>query len=140
MREINSKLINFNRVVYGGDRNAPQLRIKGASSFNFTSATDTGTGNAYARMIGFDLAMLSLTGLPFIIHDSVIYKNIEVPAMRNILRILAAVKRKQVFLSFDEAGKFGGRAAQILHDKAVLKLNKDELLYSRDWKAKAEDV
>lgn len=91
-------------------------------------------------MIGFDLAMLSLTGLPFLIHDSVIYKNIEVPAMRNILRILAAVKRKQVFLSFDEAGKFGGRAAQILHDKAVLKLNKDELLYSRDWKAKAEDV
>lgn len=139
-REINSKLISFNRVVYGGDRNAPQLRIKGANSFSFTSATDTGTGNVYAGMIGFDLAILSLTGLPFLIHDSVIYKNIEVPATRNILRILAAVKRKQVFLSFDEASKFGGRAAQILHAKAVLKLNKDELLYSRDWKAKAEDT
>ena len=84
--------------------------------------------------------MISLTRLPFLIHDSLIYKNIEVPATRNILRLLAAVKSKQIFLSFDEASKFGSKAANMLHHKAVLKLNKDERLYNMDWKVMKEDA
>jgi hypothetical protein len=46
----------------------------------FTSPHDNGTGKSLAGLIGFDLAMLSMTKLPMAIHDSVIYKNIEVPA------------------------------------------------------------
>lgn len=64
---------------------------------SFTSPQDTGTGKSYAGLIGFDLAMLSLTRFPFVIHDSVIYKNIEVPATKRTLRILAAVKSKKIF-------------------------------------------
>jgi len=75
-----------------------------------------------------------LTRLPFIIHDSVIYKNIEVPATRNILRILASVKRKQIFLAFDEAPKFGLNSEKILRTRTVLKLSDDNLLYNKDWR------
>lgn len=131
---LNKKLKGFNQVVYGPKRNASQLRIKSASSFSFISPEDTGTGKAYAGLVGFDLAMLSLTHLPFIIHDSVLYKNIEVPATRNIIRILASVKRKQIFLAFDEAPKFGAMAEGLLRTHTVLKLSDNELLYNKDWR------
>lgn len=131
---LNKKLKSFNQVVYGPRRNASQLRIKSASSYSFISPEDTGTGKAYAGLVGFDLAMLSLTHLPFIVHDSVLYKNIEVPATRNIIRILASVKRKQIFLAFDEAPKFGEMAERLLRTHTVLKLSDDELLYNKDWR------
>ena len=134
--KINLKLKTFNKVVYGPTRKSSELRLSSASSFSFTSPEDTGTGKSYAGLIGFDLAMLSLTKLPFVIHDSVVYKNIEVAATKRILRILAAVKEKQIFLSFDEAKKFGSRAEQLINKYTVLKLSHDDLLYNRDWREK----
>lgn len=133
---LNFKLDKFNKVVYGPIRNPSQLRINSEKSYTFTSPEDTGTGKSYAGLVGFDLAMLSLTKLPFIIHDSVIYKNIEVPATRNILRILSAVSKKQIFLAFDEATKFGSKAEKILISHTRLKLSDDELLYIKDWREK----
>lgn len=135
-RKINSKLRTFNKVVYGPSRSSSELRLKKANSYSFTSPQDTGTGKSYAGLIGFDLAMLSLTRLPFVIHDSVIYKNIEVPATKRILRILAAVKSKQIFLSFDEAKKFGSKTEHLLKKFTVLKLSHNDLLYTKDWRDK----
>lgn len=134
--KINLKLKAFNKVVYGPARNSSELRIKSANSFSFTSPEDTGTGKSYAGLIGFDMAMLALTRLPFIMHDSVVYKNIEVAATKKILRILAAIKAKQIFLSFDEAKKFGSQSEQLIFKFTVLKLSHNDLLYKKDWRDK----
>lgn len=134
--KINIKLKAFNKVVYGPARNSSELRIKSASTYSFTSPDDTGTGKSYAGLIGFDTAMLALTPLPFAIHDSVVYKNIEVAATQKILRILAAIKVKQVFLSFDEAKKFGSQTEQRINKFTALKLGHSDLLYNKDWRDK----
>lgn len=134
--KVNLKLKAFNKVVYGPARNSSELRIKSSKSYTFTSPEDTGTGKSFAGLIGFDLAMLSLTRLPLVIHDSVIYKNIEVAATQRILRILAAVKSKQIFLSFDEAKKFGANAEESIKKFTVLKLSHNDLLYNKDWRDK----
>ena len=134
--KINLKLKAFNKVVYGPTRNSSELQIKSASSYSFSSPEDTGTGKSYAGLIGFDLAMLSLTKVPFVIHDSVVYKNIEVAAIKRILKILAAIKFKQIFLSFDEAKKFGFQAEQLLNKFTELRLSHDDLLYNKDWRDK----
>lgn len=134
--KINFKLKTFNKVVYGPARNSSELRIKSANSYSFTSPEDSGTGKSYAGLIGFDMAMLSLTRLPFVMHDSVVYKNIEVAATKKILRILAAIKAKQIFLSFDEAKKFGVRSEQLINKFTVLKLSHNDLLYKKDWRDK----
>jgi hypothetical protein len=134
--KINLKLKAFNKVVYGPARNSSELRIKNSNSYSFTSPEDTGTGKSYAGLIGFDMAMLSLTKLPFVIHDSVVYKNIEVTAVKRILRILAAIKSKQIFLSFDEAKKFGLQTEQLIRKFTVLKLSHNDLLYNKDWRDK----
>lgn len=134
--KINLKLKAFNKVVYGPARNSSELRIKSSNSFSFTSPEDSGTGKSYAGLIGFDMAMLSLTRLPFVIHDSVVYKNIEVAATKKILRILAVIKAKQIFLSFDEAKKFGLQTEQLINKFSVLKLSHNDLLYNKDWRDK----
>lgn len=134
--KLNQKLKAFNKVVYGPNRNSSELRIKSSSSYSFTSPGDTGTGKSYAGLIGFDRAMLSLTRLPFVIHDSVVYKNIEVTAIQQILRILASTKSKQIFLSFDEAKKFGFKTEKLIKNATVLKLSHNDLLYNKDWRDK----
>ncbi|MGD7035158.1 DUF2326 domain-containing protein [Methylotuvimicrobium buryatense] len=133
---LNLKLKGFNKVVYGPTRNSSELRIKSSSSYSFTSPGDTGTGKSYAGLIGFDRAMLSLTRLPFVIHDSVVYKNIEIAAIQKILRIMASTKSKQIFLSFDEAKKFGLQTEGLIKKFTVLKLSHNDLLYNRDWRDK----
>ena len=133
---INQKLEKFNNFVYGPERNPSQLRIKSANSYSFTSPLDTGTGKSYAGLVGFDLSMLSLTRLPFVIHDSMIYKNIEIAATEHIIKILASFKEKQIFLAFDEAKKFNSATQKILQTNTVLQLHRDKLLYSKDWRAK----
>lgn len=138
--KINLKLKAFNRVVYGPTRNSSELRIKSASSYSFSSPEDTGTGKSYAGLIGFDMAMLSQTKLPFVIHDSVVYKNIEIAAIKRIFRILAVIKSKQIFLSFDEAKKFGSQVEQLLKRFTVLKLSHNDLLYNKDWRNKMKIV
>jgi hypothetical protein len=134
--KTNLKLSDFNKVVYGPARNSSILRIKNEGSYSFTSPDDAGTGKSYAGLIGFDVAMLSLTYLPFFIHDSVIYKNVEVAATQRILRVLSAVKKKQIFLSFDEAKKFGPQTEQRIKKLTVLKLSHNDLLYNKDWRDK----
>jgi uncharacterized protein YydD (DUF2326 family) len=133
---INTKLSKFNRVIYGQNRNPSQLRLHSSASYSFTSPEDTGTGKSFAGLIGFDLALISLTALPFLIHDSVIYKNIEITATKHILRILAAVKKKQIFLAFDEASKFGKDTTAILLNHTAIQLSDNDLLYSKDWRDK----
>ncbi len=133
---INSELEEFNKIVYGPERNPSQLRIKNTNSYSFTSPLDTGTGKSYAGLVGFDIAVLSLTNLPFIIHDSMIYKNIEISATENIIRILSAFKKKQIFLAFDEAKKFNTETQKTLQSNKVLQLNRNQLLYIKDWRTK----
>lgn len=134
--KLNSRLKSFNRVVYGAKRNSSELRIRSSNSYLFSSPDDTGTGKSFAGLIGFDLAMLSLTRLPYIIHDSVIYKNIEVAATKRILRIISSVNAKQIFLSFDEAKKFGVDVEKLIKKFTVLNLSHSELLYMNDWREK----
>ncbi len=134
--KINKRLKAFNKVVYGVKRSSSELRLKSASSYMFSSSSDTGTGKSYAGLIGFDLAILSSTYLPFVIHDSIIYKNIEIEATKRILRILSFIKTKQIFLSFDEAHKFGPYVEGLIKKYTVLKLSNDDLLYIKDWRNK----
>lgn len=136
--KTNLKLKNFNRVVYSLKRSSPILKINNISSYDFSSPNDAGTGKSYVGLIGFDLAMLSLTKVPFVIHDSIVYKNIEVTATQRIFRIVSAIKSKQIFLSFDESKKFGSQVEEIIKKSTVIKLSHNHLLYNQDWRDEAE--
>ena len=98
---------------------------------------DTGTGSSYINLISFDLALFEKTDLPFLIHDSILFKNIEIPALENIIKIYDSFE-KQVFISLDEINRFSPEIRKIIIDNSSVVLDKDHTLFEKNWKL--EDI
>lgn len=131
MERINERLEALTVAVYGTKGKSPSL-ILADNSYEFTIFEDTGTGKAYSNLILFDLAVLSETKLPFLIHDSVLYKNVENNAVANLIKIYASFS-KQSFIAIDEIGKYGEAKTTLLNNE-VIHLTSNNVLYIRNWK------
>lgn len=66
----------------------------------FSISTDTGIGSEYK----VDIACLKLIELPLLIHDSLLFTNIEMDRVENIIRLYSSLK-KQVFILIDRTEK-----------------------------------
>lgn len=118
--------------VYGEERKSPTLHL-GQNSYTFELVEDTGTGKAYSNLILLDLAFAETTALPFLIHDSVLFKNIQNDAVAKLISLYESTG-KQVFIAIDEVEKYGGSASKKLKDKKVIELNDNRVLYIKDWR------
>ncbi|MDX1490755.1 MAG: DUF2326 domain-containing protein [Pseudohongiellaceae bacterium] len=118
--------------VYGEERRSPTLHL-GQNSYTFELVEDTGTGKAYSNLILLDLAFTEMTVLPFLIHDSVLFKNIQNDAVAKLINLYESTG-KQVFIAIDEIEKYGNSAAKKLKDKKVIELNNNSVLYIKDWR------
>lgn len=103
--KINLKLEELSGKVNGNDSYAPCLNLNSASSYNFYAPKDGGAGTAYVSMILYDLAILELTKLPFVIHDSVLFKNLS---DNRVIKVFEEYEnsRKQIFVSFDKKNSY----------------------------------
>lgn len=133
---INDVLNDNNRrnvtEIYGEERRSPSLHL-GQNSYTFELVEDTGTGKAYSNLILLDLAFMETTVLPFLIHDSVLFKNIQNDAVAKLIGLYESTG-KQVFIAIDEIEKYGGVAELKLKKKKVIKLNNEKVLYIKDWR------
>ena len=94
---------------------------------------DSGTGTSCRGLILFDLAVLKLTNLPILIHDSVIHKQIEDYAFDKLLDLYEE-SGKQIFIAMDKQNSFGEEVEKKLEDAAVLHLSKGgNELYGAPW-------
>lgn len=132
-QEINSEMVNINNEIYGGRKTAPTLTITDASHYTFFTPRDGGTGTQYKGLVVFDLAMLALTKLPVIAHDSVMLKHIEDDAIEKIMELYANTP-KQVFIAMDKEGSYTPKTQKILEATKVLQLSPGEgALFGRTW-------
>lgn len=74
--KINAKIREFDNVLYPDIRKAPQINLKAHNSYSFYTPDDDGTGTKFKGMILFDLAILYLTNLPALAHDSLLLSNV----------------------------------------------------------------
>ena len=74
---------------FGPERKSPYLRLR-ERSYSFEVEEDTGTGVAYTGLVLFDLTIFLLTRLPILVHDTVIFKNIENDSVSRILPVESA--------------------------------------------------
>lgn len=125
MREIVS-------TVFGPDRKSPTIQL-GETSYSFEVFEDTGTGTAFASLLLFDLTVLRETELPLLIHDSLLFKNVENDSVAKLLDLYPETE-KQSFIAIDEIGKYGDDAAAFLRKRAAVQLDNDNLLYDKDWR------
>ena len=131
--EVNAKMKAFNDLLFTDRRQAPHLVFHEYNSYTFETPDDTGTGSNYKGMVLYDLAVLNLTALPAIAHDSLILKNIGDGAVDGIMQIYAQ-SDKQVFIAFDKQSAYRPMTQQILEDNRVLQLSDNGCeLYGESW-------
>lgn len=129
---INITMYELFNKIYTDYRTSPVFNINN-DSYTLKRSNDTGTGSSYINLITFDLSIFIKTDLPFLIHDSILFKNIELLAFENLIEIYNTFK-KQVFISIDETNKFSKKTASILEEKASIKLDKNHTLFMKNWK------
>jgi hypothetical protein len=86
----------------------------------------------------FDLTIFLLTRLPILMHDTVIFKNIENDSVSRLLPVYLETE-KQSFVALDEIEKYGSETVALLKRHHVLQLDTTHLLYTKDWRARTEE-
>lgn len=130
---INIEMSKINDYVYSGEFNAPIINFENGN-YTFITPNDTGTGIAYKGLIVFDLAIMNLTQLPILIHDSIILKQISDEAIEKLLELYISKQNKQIFIALDKADSYTEKSKLILSENKVLALapNGNEL-FGYSW-------
>lgn len=132
---LNNELSRLCEIV-SPKKNPPQFALKD-SGYEFFIHNDTGAGSKYKSTILTDLGFMNITDLPFVMHDTVLFKNIEDDTMENILVQYALYEQKQVFIAFDHINSFTKVAIDILRSNTVLNLSTGgRELFGKSWNTK----
>lgn len=133
---INVEMDRINDFIYKGKKHAPLLTIYPPNSYIFSTPNDGGTGTNYKGLIVFDLAMLHLTPLPALTHDSVLLKQIGDAPLESILELYSK-SEKQIFIALDKESSYSARSQAILTQAVVLRLSENgNELFGRSWNQK----
>lgn len=129
---LNSDIDGLVNFIYGEMRASPKLELK-PEKYSYEIPEDTGTGKAYSNLILLDTSLLRHTTIPYLIHDSILFKNVENKAIENILRVYQSLTQ-QSFISLDGEIVESTSAKSLVESCAVLHLNAQKLLYTMDWR------
>lgn len=130
---INEKMKELNDFLFTENRKAPLLKFNDYNSYRFETPHDTGTGTNYKGLLLYDLAMLELTGLPAIAHDSLLLKNVGDSSVDGIIKIYDR-SEKQIFIAFDKHLSYTQDLAQIIEKNTVITLSDNGgELYGLSW-------
>lgn len=129
---LNEEMSRLNDAIYEGSYNAPILDFTD-TGYDFFTPDDTGTGIAYKGLVVYDLAVLSLTKLPILVHDSVVLKQISDDAIEKIIELYSSCG-KQVIIALDKQDSYSEKTSRLLGESAVLRLSSNgQELFGRSW-------
>lgn len=130
--QLNEEMSRLNDAIYEGSYNAPVLDFT-ETGYNFFTPDDTGTGIAYKGLVVYDLAVLRLTRLPVLVHDSVVLKQISDDAIERIIELYSSCG-KQVIIALDKQDSYSDKTSRLLNESAVLRLTGNgQELFGRSW-------
>ena len=129
---LNDEMSRLNDAIYEGSYNAPVLNFTD-TGYDFFTPDDTGTGIAYKGLVVYDLAVLNLTKLPILVHDSVVLKQISDDAIEKIIELYSTCG-KQIIIALDKQDSYSEKTSHLLSDSAVLRLTSNgKELFGRSW-------
>jgi hypothetical protein len=129
---LNSGMKKYIEQIYLEKPILPTISF-GKSDYKFDHGDDRGTGKGFANMISLDLTNLEKTALPCLIHDSLLFKNMDVPAVEQLIKLYSSFE-KQIFISIDEVSKYQQDVINIIEKSKFLKLDRDRLAFGIKWK------
>jgi hypothetical protein len=136
MREITLEILHDERHM------PPILRLEKLNRYTFKTPNDGGTGAQYRGLITFDLANMAIAPVPFVVHDSVLLKNIEKPVFSEIIKVYEKQKEsgKQVFMAYDTLDSYSKETQRIVNENAVLELSPEgNELFGWAWNKERND-
>lgn len=130
--QINKGIEEYNTLIDKGDEHqiAPKIELA-PNTYKIDFNVDKGTGTAYSTLISIDLVMIRDTKLPYIIEDSIIFKNISNQRMRNIIDIYNNMDEKQIFIALDKINEYGEKIVSIATPKIVIQLSEAKPLFGK---------
>ena len=123
---VNQAMREISNIILKDETHLPPvLRLERLNKYTFYTPNDGGTGAQYRGLITFDLANMKVAPVPFVVHDSVLLKNIERPVFSEIMKVYDAQKDKgkQVFMAYDTLDSYAPATRQLLEENAVLVLS-----------------
>lgn len=127
---LNENIKNINERI-NPEKNAPTIKLF-EKDYIFEVANNTGTGKGYENLIIFDLSVLKTTVVPMLIHDSFLFKNIEIDVMENIIDEYLNYN-KQIFIAIDELKRYKIEKQNLIKSCTILELKKEKVLFGKEW-------
>jgi hypothetical protein len=112
----------------------PKIKLS-ETRYEFKHNEDSGTGKAYANMIALDMSFLEKTYLPALIHDLIVFSNIEDHAIEDIFEEYSSTN-KQVFTAIDKVNRFRDATQKLIKSNEFLALGSEKLAFGKSWKNK----
>lgn len=130
---LNSQMDELNSLIFGKGKNTPKIKFNSTKSYNFYTLNDDGTGTTYKGLIIFDLVCLKNTDVPFLVHDSFLFKNISHSSMDALIELYKNCGH-QVFIAIDDISIYSAETQKTLTEATVLRLGDGgECLYGSKW-------
>lgn len=120
----------------------PVLKLEKLNKYTFKTPNDGGTGAQYRGLITFDLANMAVTPIPFVVHDSVLLKNIERTVFSSIIKVYHNQRQqgKQVFMAYDTLDAYDKETRELVEENAVLQLSPGgNELFGWAWNKERQD-
>lgn len=141
---INQNMLRLNDFIYDAQRYAPEIHFvetrTGKPSYKFGCKWNTGTGENFKNLIIFDISILNNTDLPYIMHDSLVFKNIADLPIDKIMQLYLQSK-KQIFISFDKKEAFTEFTEKTITNTTIIELYDDGgELFGWSWAKKQNDT
>lgn len=135
---LNGKMAELNEVICGSSRYiAPRIEIESSKKYVFETPNDHGTGTSYKGLILFDEACLKLTELPIIVHDTIIFSDIEIPRVEKIIEMYLEENDKQIFIALDKLEQYSDSIQEKVNENTILRLERGgKELFGRSWNEK----
>lgn len=102
--KVNTEMKRINDLFDNGKLYAPELRINKFKNYSFSTPNDSGTGSRFKGVALFDLAVLHQIALPALVHDSIMFTNIESPVVKKLIELYSK-EIKQIFIAYDHIDK-----------------------------------
>jgi hypothetical protein len=129
---LNSTMFKYINIFYENNPVTPEIKLS-ETRYDFLHNDDSGTGKAYANMVAMDMSYLEKTYLPVLIHDLIVFSNIEDHAIERIINEYSKSK-KQVFIAIDKLGRLKNETQQLTKEHKFLVLDSNHLAFCKSWK------
>ena len=131
-RKINAEIYKTCQQIYGDSYKSPVFAAD-SKNYSYENRDNTGAGAKALSLIIFDMAILKLTDLPVLIHDSRLYDSLEKRAICDLLPYYD-IPTKQTFIALEDINTLSAKAQKFAEEKSVINLNSTFTLYDIIWK------